>query len=41
MIGVKRPSKGLSASRIDDVIGKKVVRDIKVDEFIFMDMLEG
>ena len=34
MIGVKRPSGGVSQKYIDEIIGKKAKRDIKIDEQI-------
>ena len=41
MIGVKRPSGGVSQKYIDEIIGKKAKRDIKIDEQIAWEDLES
>lgn len=40
MIGIKRPSGGLPADMIDQVLGRKALCDIAADEQIRLDMLE-
>ncbi len=40
MIAMKRPARGLSCSKIDSVIGKKLKSDIDMDTAITMDMIE-
>jgi N-acetylneuraminate synthase len=40
MIGLKRPSDGLPASMIDQVVGKRAKQSIEPDQKIFLEMLE-
>jgi sialic acid synthase SpsE len=40
MLGTKRPADGLSASMLDDVIGKRARQDIQPDQKISLEMLE-
>lgn len=41
MLGIKRPGNGLPAHMIDTVIGKRARQDIKPDQQITLEMLEG
>lgn len=41
LLGFKRPADGLSASMVDQVVGKRAKVDINPDQRIFMDMLEA
>lgn len=40
MLGIKRPAVGLPASRIDDVVGKKALANIRKDQPIMEDLFE-
>ena len=40
MIGLKRPSGGLSADMLDSVVGKKAKQDIELDQRITLEMLD-
>jgi len=40
MLGFKRPAQGISPDRIDNIIGKRALADIPVDEFLNMNMFE-
>jgi len=40
MVGLKKPGGGLQASNLESVIGKRIVRDIEVDEQILQQDVE-